>query len=177
MARLVAVHPTKYSSLDLPPGIQVPKGSSVLDSIQTLASVAPNQLMEVLAQMKAFVITHPEHTRILLVKQPQLAFAFFQALLLNKIVDSERMLAPSRAAGGATLAAPPPAQARVLPIAARLPIPHFQQQQPLSHYPPHMFQLTGLQRPAASAISCPAATSFPSTSSNNAPNVCTHVHT
>ena len=38
---------------NLPPGIQVPKGSSVLDSIsQLLASMAPNQLMEVLAQMK-----------------------------------------------------------------------------------------------------------------------------
>ena len=48
----------------LPPGIHVPKGSSVLDSIsQTLASMAPNQLMEVLAQMKVLgvlvVVIHP----------------------------------------------------------------------------------------------------------------------
>ena len=41
---------------NLPPGIQVPKGSSVLDSIsQLLASMAPNQLMEVLAQMKVLL--------------------------------------------------------------------------------------------------------------------------
>jgi cleavage stimulation factor subunit 2 len=38
---------------NVPPGKQVPKGASALDSIsQTLASMPPNQLMEVLAQMK-----------------------------------------------------------------------------------------------------------------------------
>jgi hypothetical protein len=36
---------------------------------------------------KAFVITHPEQARTLLVTHPQLAYALFQALLLNKIVD------------------------------------------------------------------------------------------
>lgn len=37
----------------LPPGIQIPKGSSSLDYISsTLASMQPSQLMEVLAQMK-----------------------------------------------------------------------------------------------------------------------------
>ena len=37
----------------LPPGIQIPQGASALDYIsQTLASMPPNQLMEVLAQMK-----------------------------------------------------------------------------------------------------------------------------
>ena len=158
---------------NLPPGIQVPKGSSVLDSIsQLLASMAPNQLMEVLAQMKvlgllvvcnpsavnvmnqAFVITHPEHARILLVKQPQLAYALFQALLLNKIVDSailERMLATSRAPG-APLAGPPPAQHS--PTSARAPIPPHLQQQPASHYPTHMppFPPSGLQHPPPPAM-------------------------
>lgn len=38
---------------NLPPGIQIPSGSSALDYIsQTLASMQPSQLMEVLAQMK-----------------------------------------------------------------------------------------------------------------------------
>ncbi|KAF8802367.1 hypothetical protein BYT27DRAFT_7235456 [Phlegmacium glaucopus] len=155
----------------LPSGIQVPKGSSVLDSIsQTLASMAPNHLMEVLAQMKAFVITHPDHARILLVKLPQLAYALFQALLLNKIVDSailERMLATSRAPGGAPLAGSSPAQSQI-PPSARPPIPmppHLQQQQqqPPSHYPPHMppFPPTGLQHsPAMSANTPPASAMF-----------------
>ena len=52
---------------NLPPGIQVPKGSSVLDSIsQLLASMAPNQLMEVLAQMKVLgllVVVNPKVAR------------------------------------------------------------------------------------------------------------------
>ena len=104
------------------------------------------------------MITHPEHARILLVKQPQLAYALFQALLLNKIVDSailERMLATSRAPGGAPLSGPPPAQAQISPTAARPIPPHLQQQQqPTSHYPAHMppFPPTGLQHPPASAM-------------------------
>ena len=136
----------------------------------------PNQLMEVLAQMKvldllvvvkcncvnvidrqAFVITHPEHARILLVKQPQLAYALFQALLLNKIVDSailERMLATSRAPGG-----PPPAQTQIPPT-ARAPIPPHQQ--PPSHYPSHMppFPPTGLQHSPAMPMNAPPASAM-----------------
>ena len=107
---------------------------------------------------QAFVITHPEHARILLVKQPQLAYALFQALLLNKIVDSailERMLATSRAPGSAPLAGP--SQVQLSPsTSSRPPMPSHlqQQQQPPSHYPTHMppFPPTGLQHPPASAM-------------------------
>lgn len=42
---------------------------------------------EALVLYQAFVITHPDHARSLLVAHPQLAYALFQALLLNKIVD------------------------------------------------------------------------------------------
>ncbi|KAJ4489997.1 hypothetical protein J3R30DRAFT_3653485 [Lentinula aciculospora] len=83
--------------MSVPPGIPVPVGSTVLDTIsQTLATINPSQLMDVLAHMKAFVITHPEQARTLLVSHPQFAYALFQALLLNKIVDQsilQRMLA------------------------------------------------------------------------------------
>ena len=34
------------------------------------------------------MITHPDQARVLLQAHPQLAYALFQALLLNKIVDS-----------------------------------------------------------------------------------------
>ncbi|KAH9036815.1 hinge domain of cleavage stimulation factor subunit 2-domain-containing protein [Lactarius pseudohatsudake] len=72
----------------LPQGVPVPPGASALDMIsQTLATMNPAQLVEVLAQFKAFVITHPDQARALLVAHPQLAYALFQALLLNKIVD------------------------------------------------------------------------------------------
>ena len=109
------------------------------------------------------MITHPEHARILLVKQPQLAYALFQALLLNKIVDSsilERMLATSRAPGVAPLAVPSTAQVHKLsPTTSTCPsIPsHLQhQQQPPPHYPPHMppFPPTELHH-------LPAPTMFP----------------
>jgi hypothetical protein len=40
-----------------------------------------------LAFYQASVITHPDQARTLLVAHPHLAYALFQALLLNKIVD------------------------------------------------------------------------------------------
>ena len=46
------VNPTAFLA-SLPPGISVPLGSTSLDTIsQTLATMNPSQLMEVLAQMK-----------------------------------------------------------------------------------------------------------------------------
>lgn len=98
----------------IPVGVQVPKGTTVLDHIsKTLATMPPTQLMEVLAQMKAFIITHPDHARQLLVKHPQLSYALFQGLLLNNIVDSailQRMLEAT--AGSQVAAAPPPTPPR-----------------------------------------------------------------
>jgi len=152
---------------NVPPGIQIPKGSSSLDSIShTLASMPPNQLMEVLAQMKAFVITHPEQAKTLLIKHPQLSYALFQALVLNKIVDSvilERMLASSR---GSNAGPPPP------PTAPRAPPPlqhHYPSQMP--PFPPPMHvptppmyghhlaasQLPNYFRPPPAAPQTPAA--------------------
>ncbi|EIM87344.1 uncharacterized protein STEHIDRAFT_78229, partial [Stereum hirsutum FP-91666 SS1] len=81
----------------LPTGAPLPIGMTSLDVIsQTLATMNPAQLIEVLAQMKAFVITHPDEARTLLASQPQFSYALFQSLLLNKIVDPailNRMLA------------------------------------------------------------------------------------
>ncbi|KNZ81118.1 Cleavage stimulation factor subunit 2 [Termitomyces sp. J132] len=111
-----------------PSGIQIPQGASALDYIsQTLANMQPSQLMEVLAQMKAFVITHPEQARNLLQTHPQLAYALFQALVLNKIVDSailQRMLAATNGSAAPPQVARPP-----------VPPPHLQQPQH-SQYPP-----------------------------------------
>jgi cleavage stimulation factor subunit 2 len=134
---------------NLPPGKGIPPGTSALDSIsQTLAGMPPSQLMEVLAQMKAFVITHPDQAKLLLVRHPQFSYALFQALLLNKIVPSdilERMLASSRGPSTSSPAStiPPPSSATAravapphLPYSASPPvymshIPSFPPQQPL----------------------------------------------
>ncbi|KAI0327525.1 hypothetical protein GY45DRAFT_1327531 [Cubamyces sp. BRFM 1775] len=124
----------------LPKGVPLPPGSNALDAIShVLASTDPTQILEVLAQMKAFVITHPDQARALLVAHPQLGYALFQALLLHKIVDPavlNRMLA----ATGASVppaAAPPPAAPQVHQPAPYMPPPApMQQQQPPPMYPP-----------------------------------------
>ncbi|RDB18854.1 hypothetical protein Hypma_014532 [Hypsizygus marmoreus] len=99
----------------------------------------PSQLMEVLALMKAFVITHPKQARSLLNAHPQFAYALFQALLLNKIVDSatlQRMLATS--SDGTQQPAPLPLH-RPMP-----PPPHLQQPPP---NPPNLHLGYPLQPP------------------------------
>ncbi|KAN0136809.1 hypothetical protein V8E53_005250 [Lactarius tabidus] len=100
---------------NLPQGVPVPPGASALDMIsQTLATMNPAQLVEVLAQFKAFVITHPDQARALLVAHPQLAYALFQALLLNKIVDPailQRMLAATNPGQPVSAPAPTPTPA------------------------------------------------------------------
>jgi len=99
---------------DLPPGVSVPPGKSSLDVIsQALASIPHAQLMQTLSQMKAYVANYPDRARALLVAHPQLSYAFFQAMLMNKIVDPailERMLNATTQA-----AAPQPAHTPVPP--------------------------------------------------------------
>jgi len=159
----------------LPPGIQVPPGSTALDTIsQNLATMNPGQLMEVLAQMKAFIITHPEEAKILLVAHPQLAYALFQALLLNNIVDHAILQRMLNATSASATAAHPPApqiQAYSQPSAPvqhppalmshpsqqpTPPVPQqnlFQQPQP-SHLPPQQSQ-PYYRQPAPSALATP----------------------
>ncbi|KAH9960597.1 hypothetical protein BGW80DRAFT_1550344 [Lactifluus volemus] len=116
---------------NLPQGIPVPSGTSSLDMIsQTLATMVPAQLVEVLAQFKAFVITHPDQARSLLVAHPQLAYALFQALLLNKIVDPailQRMLAATNSGNPASAPAPPPAPTSTQHLAPAPPPPSISQ--------------------------------------------------
>lgn len=87
------------------------------------------------------MITHPDQARLLLVKHPQLSYALFQALLLNKIVDSailERMLASSRGHNPAAAHQPgvPPAATATRPSMAP---PHIPVYPPAStSYPSHM---------------------------------------
>ncbi|KZT60047.1 hypothetical protein CALCODRAFT_481121 [Calocera cornea HHB12733] len=110
---------------DLPGGVAVPMGKNSLDIIsQALASIPHAQLMQTLSQMKAYVSNYPDRARALLVAHPQLSYAFFQAMLMNKIVDPailERMLNATTQA-----AAPPPAPMPVQPPP----------QQPYSYPPP-----------------------------------------
>lgn len=70
-------------------GVDIPPTQSATDSIsQTLASLPPNQLLDVMAQMKASVHTKSNTVRQLLVQNPQLSYALFQAMLMMNLVDN-----------------------------------------------------------------------------------------
>ncbi|KAJ5933705.1 hypothetical protein N7454_006034 [Penicillium verhagenii] len=72
----------------LPPGVDVPPGLDCPNAIShTLASLPPNQLLDVLTQMKALAVADPARATELLRQAPQLAYAIFQALLLMNLVE------------------------------------------------------------------------------------------
>lgn len=72
----------------LPPGVDVPPHLDCPNAIsQTLSSLPPNQLLDVLSQMKSLVVADPARATELLRQAPQLAYAIFQALLLMNLVD------------------------------------------------------------------------------------------
>ncbi|PGH06834.1 hypothetical protein AJ80_08107 [Polytolypa hystricis UAMH7299] len=72
----------------LPPGTELPPNLTCPNAIsQTLASLPPAQLLDVLTQMKSLVMTDPPRATELLRQAPQLAYAIFQALLLMNLVD------------------------------------------------------------------------------------------
>ncbi|PWY99514.1 hypothetical protein BCV70DRAFT_119840 [Testicularia cyperi] len=90
---------------NLPPGVPLPPGVGSTDAItQTLATLPPNQLLDIMSQMKSLVTTSPDQARALLTGHPQLAYALFQAMLMMNVVDPEilqRILAASGALPGA----------------------------------------------------------------------------
>lgn len=100
----------------LPPGVEVPPHLDCPNAIsQTLSSLPPNQLLDVLSQMKSLAMTDPARATELLRQAPQLAYAIFQALLLMNLVDYSTLGAVVEQATQPTAAAapsaPPAAQA------------------------------------------------------------------
>ena len=78
----------KGVSMSAPTGMALPPGVSATDAItQTIASLPPQQLMDILVQMKSLTATAPEQARSLLVANPQLAYAVFHAMLMMNVVD------------------------------------------------------------------------------------------
>ncbi|EXJ89215.1 hypothetical protein A1O3_02281 [Capronia epimyces CBS 606.96] len=72
----------------LPTGVDLPPNLRCTDAIsQTLSTVPPPQLLDVLTQMKALAISDPAKATSLLKAAPQLSFAIFQALILMNLVD------------------------------------------------------------------------------------------
>ncbi|GAC97449.1 RNA recognition motif containing protein [Pseudozyma hubeiensis SY62] len=95
---------------NLPAGVPLPAGVGSTDAItQTLATLPPNQLLDIMSQMKSLVATSPDQARALLSGHPQLAYALFQAMLMMNVVDPDilqRILAASGAVPGAAPAPP-----------------------------------------------------------------------
>jgi cleavage stimulation factor subunit 2 len=109
----------------LPQGIDLPPGLSCPDAIsRTLNTLAPAQLLDVLAQMKTLVATDQSKATELLRQAPQLSYAIFQALLLMNLVSTDALASVVEQASSA------PAPAPVMPT---VPAPTPLQQQ--SQYP------------------------------------------
>ncbi|OJJ50575.1 hypothetical protein ASPZODRAFT_86053 [Penicilliopsis zonata CBS 506.65] len=102
--------PTQQSSSSLPPlppGVELPPHLDCPNAIsQTLSSLPPNQLLDVLAQMKQLAVADPARATELLRQAPQLAYAIFQALLLMNLVDYSTL---GSVVEQASQPAPPPA--------------------------------------------------------------------
>ena len=74
----------------LPSGIELAPNLKCTDAIsQTLSTLPPEQLLDVLTQMKGLAISDPGKAIELLKQAPQLSYAIFQALILMNLVDSK----------------------------------------------------------------------------------------
>ncbi|BAE65234.1 hinge domain of cleavage stimulation factor subunit 2-domain-containing protein [Aspergillus flavus] len=104
----------------LPPGVDLPPHLDCPNAIsQTLSSLPPNQLLDVLSQMKSLVMADPARATELLRQAPQLAYAIFQALLLMNLVDYSTLgTVVEQAAQPQSAAAAPPAAQPFQPFSA-----------------------------------------------------------
>ncbi|PLB48962.1 putative polyadenylation factor subunit CstF64 [Aspergillus steynii IBT 23096] len=103
----------------LPPGVELPPHLDCPNAIsQTLSSLPPNQLLEVLSQMKQLATVEPARAAELLRTAPQLAYAIFQALLLMNLVDYNTLGSVVEQAAQPAAAAPPPAAQAFQPFSA-----------------------------------------------------------
>lgn len=97
---------------NLPTGVPLPAGVGSTDAItQTLATLPPNQLLDIMSQMKSLVTTSPDQARALLTGHPQLAYALFQAMLMMNVVDPDILQRILAASGAGPSAAAPTASA------------------------------------------------------------------
>ncbi|KAJ5171902.1 hypothetical protein N7492_004495 [Penicillium capsulatum] len=95
----------------LPPGVEVPPHLDCPNAIShTLAALPPNQLLDVLTQMKSLAVADPARATELLRQAPQLAYAIFQALLLMNLVEYQLLGSIVEQAAQPAPSAPPAAQ-------------------------------------------------------------------
>lgn len=72
----------------LPAGTELPPGVSAATAVdQTLGTLPPAQLVDVITQVQALAAKTPERAHALFEAAPQLAYAVFQALLLMDLIN------------------------------------------------------------------------------------------
>ncbi|KAF1848475.1 uncharacterized protein K460DRAFT_280968 [Cucurbitaria berberidis CBS 394.84] len=103
----------------LPPGVELPPTLTCPDAIsRTLSTLPPEQLLDILSQMKGLVMTDPSKATELLRQAPQLAYAIFQSLLLLQLVDPQILGSlVETSAAPAPVAQAPPVQQQLPPVA------------------------------------------------------------
>lgn len=127
----------------LPAGIDLPEGLSCPDAIsRTLSTLPPQQLLEVLSQMKALVTSDPGTATALLKQAPQLSYAIFQALLLMNLVSADTLSSVVESAAAPPSAPPASSKAQSLPM-------HNQAPQQSHGQPPAQQYNQGYQAPPA----------------------------
>jgi cleavage stimulation factor subunit 2 len=107
-------------------GSMTPTGAAMDLLTKRVADLTPTQMYEIMSQMKQMQQSDPTQARTLLIQNPQLSLALFQAQLVLGMVKPPSSAAPAQApAARAPAAAPPPAH-QAAPVA-----PHMMQQQPV----------------------------------------------
>lgn len=145
----------------LPPGKDLPPGVKATDAIsQTLTTLPPPQLLDILGQMKSLATNEPHRATELLQQAPQLAAAVFQALLLMGLVS------PDMISSVIEPGAPPPAQAPSAGYGAPPAVPSYQGGAVVNNTPP--VQSMPYQPPAAQSYGAPAAPAAPPTQDTEA---------
>ncbi|KAF7366686.1 Protein related to Cleavage stimulation factor [Mycena sanguinolenta] len=130
----------------VPPGKPLPPGERATEAIThaIAQNMTESQLIEVIAQMKAFVITHPKQAQQFLSNHPQVAYAVFMGLITSNIIARDvlnRMLdnANNRSAPPTHLQPPPPPQNFASPPQLHPQAQH-PQHQPYPPPPPRLQQ-------------------------------------
>lgn len=150
--------PAPSSLPPLPAGKDLPPGVKCIDAIsQTLNTLPPAQLLDILAQMKTLAAAEPHRATELLHQAPQLSAAVFQALLLMGLVSPESISSVLDQG----VQQPPPAAAAFAPPPAAAGYPGATNTPPVGALPfgapPPMAQAQGYGAPAVQPPAQPAA--------------------
>ena len=106
-------------------GSMTPTGAAMDLLTKRVADLTPTQMYEIMSQMKQMQQSDPTQARTLLIQNPQLSLALFQAQLVLGMVKPPSSAAPAQAPAARAPAAAPPAH-QAAPVA-----PHMMQQQPV----------------------------------------------